>query len=141
MVFSETGVYEYDEIKVFYRNMNGFDKKIRELKKNSLQNVYMGTDTITGNITVDKDKMLYINVPYSKGWTAYVDGEKENIYAANEKNMAIELKSGSHKIKLIYHTPLLRIGIIISFFSFVGLIGFIIIQQILFKKYNIKKEL
>lgn len=49
-----------------------------KLGEEALENVKMGTNEITGDISVSEKKALVLSVPYSKGFTAYVDGKKRS---------------------------------------------------------------
>ena len=79
-----------------------------------LENVEVSTNTVTGDITVSSDKVLSVNMLYSKGWTAYVDGEKTPVYKANGLFLGIPLTAGSHNIKLVYRSPGFYEGIALS---------------------------
>ena len=68
----------------------------------------MGTNEITGDISVSEKKALVLSVPYSKGFTAYVDGKETKLQKANTMFMALELEPGSHEIRLTYCTPYLK---------------------------------
>lgn len=123
--FSGIGIYSYDSIEVVCQPFDKYEEQVASLNDEALENIELGTDTITGNITVDEPTVLCLSIPYSTGWTAYVDGQETRLYQANIKNMAIELEEGEHEIRLVYHCPLLRIGAIISFLTFVGCIVYI----------------
>ena len=71
-------------------------------------------NTVTGNITVDKDKMLVVTLPYQKGWTAYVDGKKTDIQRVNYQYIGINLKKGTHDIKLHYQLPGIKLAFMIT---------------------------
>ena len=58
--------------------------------------------------------MLYLAFPYSDGYTIYVDGRKTEKLLLGKGNMGVELSSGEHEIKLVYHTPGFALGIIVS---------------------------
>jgi uncharacterized membrane protein YfhO len=72
---------------------------------------------------------LVLSIPYSEGWNAYVDGEKASIYKANVMYMALALDKGDHTISLVYTTPYLKVGMVISFISLVVFIGIIIFYK------------
>ena len=76
-----------------------------KLGEEALENVKMGTNEIAGNISISKKKALVLSVPYSKGFTAYVDGKETKLQKANTMFMALELEPGSHEIRLTYCTP------------------------------------
>ncbi|MCR5770862.1 MAG: YfhO family protein [Butyrivibrio sp.] len=83
-----------------------------------LSNASYATDTITGNITTDTDKLMLISIPYSKGWSLMVDGIKTELYQADIMYMAAYVPSGDHSITLKYETPGLKVGALISILCF-----------------------
>ena len=52
---------------------------------------------LKGTFQTDKDRMLCVTIPYSKGWSAKVDGQNPKIYKANGMFMGIFMTSGEHK--------------------------------------------
>ena len=130
ITFVLRGVYSFDSLKVICQPMTNYADQVKSLKQNTLQNMNIGTDTVTGNITLDNPSLLCFAIPYSTGWSAYVDGEETKLYQANIMHMALDLDSGSHDIKLVYRTPLLREGIYISMFGLALFIILIIVTEI-----------
>ena len=55
-----------------------------------------------------------LSLPYSQGFTAYVDGKETKLQKANTMFMALELEPGEHEIRLTYCTPYLKPGMILS---------------------------
>jgi len=72
---------------------------------------------------------MVFSIPYSKGWSAYVDGVKCQVVQANVMYMALPLSPGTHHIILKYETPYLRVGIFVSFMALVILIGIVIYRK------------
>lgn len=102
--------------------MDDFDNQIEKLSEETLQNVKFGTNQITGDITVSKDKFLCLSLPYSKGWKAYVDGKETEVHQANVGYMGIMLDKGTHSIEMKYETPWLRVGF---YCSLAGIAAFV----------------
>ena len=127
--FTQPGVYSFDSIKVICQPMDNYVNQIEALRENTLQNVNIGTDIVTGNITLETPGLLCFSIPYSIGWEAYVDGQKTKLYQANIMHMALDLDAGAHEIKLVYKTPFLREGIYISIFGIVIFIVFILVNE------------
>lgn len=117
LTFPNKGVYSLDDFMVIYESMSGYEAKIDALRSDSLQNVVVETNGITGDITLSKTKLLQMAVPYSDGWKAYVNGEEVEILRSNEMYMALELQEGDSHVEFRYVTPYLREGIYISLFS------------------------
>lgn len=103
---------------------------ISDLGEYTLNNVTITGNKINGTITLDEAKILYLYIPYSKGWKATVDGDATNILRANEMFMAIPLDSGNHTVELNYRTPGLLVGICISIFSCFIFVGIFYIKQV-----------
>lgn len=114
ITFANTGVYTYDKLRVVSQPVKGIEEKTEKLGQETLENVAMGTNEITGNITVSKKKALVLSLPYSQGFTAYVDGKETKLQKANTMFMALELEPGEHEIRLTYCTPYLKPGMILS---------------------------
>lgn len=140
ITFSSIGIYSFDSIEITCQPMDGYVNQVTFLKESVLKNVDIGTDTICGSISLDEPQVLCLSVPYSVGWTAYVDGEKATIYQANIKNMALMLDAGEHEVALVYHTPYLRFGAVLSVIGFVGFFAMLLIDKSRKRKSNTAKR-
>ncbi|MCD8028714.1 MAG: YfhO family protein [Erysipelotrichaceae bacterium] len=125
ITFDTVGEYTYDSLEIQCLPMVNYENEVSLLKEDVLENVdfhendIYATDKITGNISLDESKYLLLTIPYSDGWSAYVDGEKQELLQANTMYMALYLEEGEHEIVLIYQTPGLRYGAIISAISII----------------------
>lgn len=127
--FQVRGVYTFDSIKIICQPMHNYVNQVEALRKNTLQNMNIGTDNVTGNITLEKPGLLCFSIPYSIGWRAYVDGNETKLYQANIMYMALDLDAGTHEIELVYRTPLKRTGIYVSLFGIVIFVMLIIVNE------------
>ena len=101
--------------------MSGYDERAPKIAAQTMtdndlhrNSVSLMTNEITGTITTKSDSYLVVNIPYDKGWSIYVDGEKRVPDKANVMFMGTPLFEGTHDIKLKYHTPGLLPGILLS---------------------------
>ena len=78
-------------MRVFSVSMEGIPAKINKLKENHLQNVRFGIDEISGEISLDKPKILAMSIPYEKGWKAYVNGKEVPILRGKLYVLAVSL--------------------------------------------------
>ena len=113
-----------DKIDLYYLDMNLFNKIINKLKKNQLKNVTVKNNTVSGDITVLKDKTLFMAIPYDKGWNVYVDGKKVKYEKVAGDFIGIKLNKGNHKIKMKYYSEGIVPGVLMSFVSIVLLITY-----------------
>ncbi len=112
--FDKPGCYVLGPMGVICQPMGRYGEQIGKLQENTLQNLEIGTDMVTGSISVESPQILCFAIPYSKGWTAQIDGKEAALMQANTMYMAVALEPGTHRVALAYHTPLLKEGIWIS---------------------------
>lgn len=134
ITFEEKAVYEISEMHVYMLDMDKMKEFNEERQKETMQNINIDMDRINGTIETDSKKVLFLSIPYSSGWKAYINGEKTKIYRADYGFMALELNQGTNEISLKYTTPGILPGLICSVIS-------IIIFILLCKKNGIKRDL
>ena len=126
LTFSMPGEYTFDDLYVVCQPMSSVEEQTEELGKEALQNIKMETNCIRGDITTTSDKILVFSIPYSAGFTAYVDGEKTELVKANSMYMGLELKKGRHTITLRYCTPYIVPGMILTVIGLILFAGIVI---------------
>ena len=130
------GSYHCGQMMVESLPMQQFQQQVEELKQESLENIAVETNTVSGTIHTQEDKFLCFSIPYSEGWKAYVDDKEVDLYRANIMYMGIPIEKGQHTIKLVYTTPYLKQGAFVSGFGVAGLIGMSYFER---KKLRYKK--
>lgn len=104
--FETPGVYTFDNISVIDQSMAAYDSMLKNITVDSEQvslESYEDGYTICSRFL--SDKIIYIAIPYSDGWTAKLDGADILCMPANNFGMAFYVPAGGHTIKLEYHTP------------------------------------
>ena len=131
LTFENTGVYSFDSLKIYCQPMTEIDRQTSKLGEEVLTDVKIGNNEINGKISLSDTKALVLSIPYSEGWTAYVDGEETELKEANTMYMALELPNGDHEIHLVYWTPYLRTGLCLTC---IGVLCYIVLVLINRKK-------
>ncbi len=126
---SERGLYYFEELNLYQINMAAIDPMIRDLKSRSLQNIDYDHSYVKGDIELDKEGILFLSIPYSEGWKAYVDGKKVETLKVNTGFIGIRLHQGVHKIEMRYETPFLKTGIRISIIGALILLCMMILDK------------
>lgn len=67
--------------------------------------------------------MLVLSEIYDPNWTATVDGVPTPIYPANHAFRAISIPAGSHVVELTYDPLWLRVGLIVTIATVLGVLG------------------
>ncbi len=131
MMKNEDGEYNIlirsysDDDPVLYLNQINY----YELNEDKLQQAYSYLDKekfrvdnykngyVKGSIVVEDDKkLLFVSIPYIKGWKAYVNGNAEEIIPVlNDTFMGLELPGkGEYEIELKFECPWVKQGIAMS---------------------------
>jgi len=111
-------VYSFDDLKVIVQPMDNFKKKIDALKTVPVTDISLIDNGIKGKLSTDKKRLVTISIPYSKGWSAYINGKETDIMEANGMYMAVMAEAGVNEILLKYETPGFMLGVKISIIAF-----------------------
>lgn len=119
--FQQPGRCTFRRLSVIAQPLKLWRRQTAVLCRDHLRNVDLhetglmrATSRVTGTIRVHRPEYLVLSIPYSEGWTAFVDGKKETAYRADTMMTAVYLHPGRHRIELRYHTPWKKAGTGIS---------------------------
>jgi len=79
-------------------------------------------------ISLDKSQLVFFSIPYSKGWTAEVNGKPADIEKVSYGFMAVKADTGKNTITFKYRTPGLYEGFAITITGAVILIIYLIVS-------------
>ena len=57
---------------------------------------------INGKISAQKDGVLFLSIPYEKGWKVYIDGERTETFKVLQAMLGVKVCSGEHNIRIEY---------------------------------------
>lgn len=134
ITFPSKGTFKLADLEIWCQPMDNYGAQVDALREEVLENVETNWRGLSGTISVSKDKMLCVAVPYDEGWTAYVDGKETKLYQANTAFMAVELPAGDHVVELKYWIPGLSAGMVLSALGAAGL------AAIIFYRHKAKKK-
>lgn len=110
--------------KLYLSKESGAPANAEDLAKTALdddENITNIDNQRSGNISFDvqTDRQRYVLVnEYNDGnWTAYVDGEKTDMYKGNYLFRAISVPAGKHHVELRYESKVLQISCMIGGFG------------------------
>ena len=133
------GRYTFDSLKVICQPMAAYAERSARLAAESMTDnelhrnpLSLMTNRITGTISAVEDSYLVMNIPYDKGWSVYVDGEKRVPEKANIMFLGTPINAGTHSIELRYHPPGLVPGVLMA----VAGIAILIILKMMEKRKN-----
>ena len=133
--FDQAGTYSLDGVRAYWCPTTSFSEDIQNLTEDKLENLSMEKNRITGDLKASQDEILFLSVPFSKGWTAYVDGTRQDLMRANIGFMAMEVEQGTHRVVLTYEDPLSTAGIMIT------ILGILVLLYCIWKEHKEQKRI
>lgn len=134
LAFQNAETFDLSQLKILNYDYNNYDKYINNIREESLTNLMVCRNEITCGVDLNQSKIICIAAPYSEGWTAYVDDQKARVYRVNDMFMGVEVPEGGHDIVLKYITPGLRLGIVLSVASVIGILFYVMYNWLSLKK-------
>ncbi len=101
---------EISEEKLEDLSIEAYNKECAELSATSCSEFTADKNGFTAVTDGGKDRLVFFSVPYDKGFTAYVDGEKTEIECVDYGLSAVAVSGGRHEIRFDYHTPGFALG-------------------------------
>lgn len=109
-----TNPFDYDVIKVF--DEKEFVRVMNKIKEEPvLENIDTSRYVLEEDIELKEDSLLFLSLPYTKGFKIYVDNELVDYYPLLDGFIGIDLESGKHQIIVKYITPYFTSGLVLSF--------------------------
>ena len=127
------GDYTIESVKCYGFNSDDIEKISENITCSD--NVTLQNDNkITGDITLKEDGYINFTIPYDKGFSLYIDGKKVPYEITDSAFIGASLQAGTHNIRLVYNTPGLTYGIIITVLGILLLISILVHDILLSRK-------
>lgn len=108
---STSGSYK---LMVYALKKDVFEEAYKKLADEQLEITSFSDTEITGNINALNDGVMFLSIPYEKGWNVYVDGEKTETTQVLGSMLGVKLSAGQHSIKIKYTPDGFMTGIAVS---------------------------
>lgn len=108
--FATDGAVRFDSMEILSVPTARYTLAVENIRERGVWDAVPEGDCVEGEMHMDSAGILQISLPYSKGWTALVDGEEAPILRSGGMYMGLKLEAGEHQIALRYETPGLRAG-------------------------------
>lgn len=95
-------------------NKENYKKLCLEKQKVSSDSFSYDSYGFESEISLDKSQMVFFSVPYSKGWSAEVNGKPADVEKVSYGFMAVKADAGENQIVFRYRTPGLYAGFAIT---------------------------
>jgi uncharacterized membrane protein YfhO/putative flippase GtrA len=95
---------------------------------------------VSGYIDAGDGGLMMTSIPYDKGWSAKVDGKKQDILITAGAFVSLSLPAGEHNIELTYFPPGLKIGMLITLLGWMIFVALVAGTRIKRKEKTIVKS-
>lgn len=120
------GIYEFESIGYYLVSSSNIEEEINLLNANGLKDVEFNASSIKGKIDTEVNGYMYLSIPFSKGFRAFIDGKEVEVLKANTGYMAVYVDTDDVELIIKYSTTGLESGLAISALA---LIIFVIITR------------
>jgi uncharacterized membrane protein YfhO len=100
---------------------------IEERGKRTVSSFVIDRLGFTATTNLDENAFMFFSVPFDKGWTASVNGNRTVIERANIGFMAVRVPAGDAVIRFYYRTPGLAMGLAGSAVGLAVLLAYLLI--------------
>ncbi len=104
-------------------NDSVFEQNMATLSAHGMEVTEFTESRLTGTVTAPSDGVIYTSIPYDKGWSVTVDGQKVETFAGGNAMLAFHVGSGTHSVEISFFPRGLVPGIIISLVSLAALVA------------------
>ena len=111
-----TGIYEIKNLKSYIWKNHAEESKNQTLCQSDflLNKQETKGNKIFGKIERKEAGILITSIPFDENFTVYIDGKKTVSEKVNTSFLGVNVENGIHDIEMIYHSPGLKAGKIIS---------------------------
>lgn len=112
-----------DSLVIYSFDLEQFQEDINVLKSRQIDLIKAENNVVEAKVSAEDDNnILFLSIPYDKGWNVYVDGKKTDYFNIANGFIGINLSKGNHTIKMKYYSPNFVLGTSVSICSIVLLI-------------------
>jgi uncharacterized membrane protein YfhO len=132
-IYLSPGDYKIKDILLSLNSYSPYKDLVSHKQSQSLQDIEVTEQSVKGTITNKEDGILFLSIPFSKGWSATVNGMPVELIEVNGAFTGIHLQKGKSIIELQYQTPLFETGWKITLISLISLMSLLLFRK---KKVN-----
>ena len=117
------GNYLISNIRIYTLDYNKIIESISNINRIELTIDEKNMNRLVGNYNSDKEDILYLQIPYDKGYHINNNGKETEYFIVNNGMIGFKVEKGQNKFEIVYEAPLLKVSKIASL---IGIIAFMI---------------
>lgn len=125
--FYGTKAVTFQNPQVVTLDTNAYQAAMDQLQNQSVAMI-TGNRSAKGSVELEKEQLLVTTIPYEKGWSAKIDGQKVPVKAFQDSLVSINVPKGKHQISFSYLPQGFTIGAVL-FVSCIAL--YVLLEKLL----------
>lgn len=125
------GTYNLKELEISYMDPAHIENVNSKIDSFEIDKQNTKGDIITGAIEVTNDGYFATSIPYDKGFTVKIDGNKVAYEQINNGFLGFKINKGTHDIEIEYKVPYKKLGISLTL---IGLILYALVTILEYKR-------
>lgn len=139
--FQNVGEYTVSSLQFVTQKLSVISDYTGKRQKEVLENVTVGNNLVSGDISISSPKLLATQIPYSEGWKVKVDGGEAKLLCVNSGFCGVMLDTaGEHAVEFTYVTPHLALALGLTGLGIVFFAGCEIFYTVSRKKEKITRK-
>lgn len=102
------------QLKTYTMGLDLFEEFYSRLADEQLEITSFKDTKIEGKINAKKDGVMFLSIPYEKGWSVYIDGKKADTFKVLHAMLGVKVSEGNHDIVLKYSPEGFKGGLAIT---------------------------
>lgn len=133
LTFETCGIYHFEKMSI---SCVSAEKTLAaaEKLKGTVSDIDLFKNGISCKTDFETEKTVVFSVPFSSGWSAYIDTEKVEVFNANVMYTGVRVGAGEHTVILRYKTPFLSLGTVCSLLGLLSTVCLVAVPAILEKR-------
>ncbi|WP_020062584.1 YfhO family protein [Bacillus sp. 123MFChir2] len=121
-------IFSLKGLQFYGLDIDKFNETIKALQRSSMKVTENSGKMVKGNAALKKDATFVFPIPYDAGWSVTIDRKEHTTTAVVDGLLGVKAEAGNYEMVLTYHSPGLKIGMIISGVSIILTILFTVVQ-------------
>lgn len=111
-----------------------FSEAVKMLRADSINISHWSSGRVSGTLNAKEDGAVFTSLVYDESWRVKVDGEYVGTWALKDGLLCFDITKGIHEIEVEYEIPGFFAGSIITSFTLVCILAYIVFKSFIRKK-------
>ena len=118
-VLATIPLFDTNDIKSKQFSLAHLQQEVVERTTSSFDLESFNHNAFSGNINADTNKLLFFSMPFDESWKISINNQPAKLINLNAGLSGVLISKGLNSIKMEYHTPYAKAGLIISIIAFI----------------------